>query len=292
MKSFLKDILITLGLGLLLAIPFDISTSLGENVYTTKYNYLNLHKEELSTLVVGSCLASNGFNSLELGDSTYNTGIFGQSMFFDVELMKELIPQMSNLKTIIYPFHYNLHLADPSAFLHNNRAAYLTFRNARYWHIKKTYRPMDVVYKSALLAGEFHYKNCKSAPDTTYLGYCGFSGMYYNGKDEGGNPPLQLDPERCEPILCDLAEICKENNVRLIVIIPPFTNTWLSQTTDEGHKCLQSIIESVCSKYPVEYKNYMWDSSFRNDSLYFDWNHLNREGGTLFAQRVKQDFGL
>lgn len=282
-----------MAMGLLAAIPFDISTSMGENVYTTKAAYIEHHGDDIKTLVVGSCLASFCFNSLLLGDSAYNTGIAGQSLFFDVEFLKREIPRMENLRTLIYPLHYNLHLSDSLAFKTANRAAFLTFRNYRYWKIPQTDKPWEIVYHSALAAGEFTYRNCQSNPDTSTQGYMGIRGMYYNGKaDLGQNPPMQPDTGKCIALLQEIAKLCYEKNIRFIVVVPPMPDTYINYMSEEGRNNLQLIADAVKDKYPMAYKNYLTDADYRNDSLYLDWNHLNHEGATLFAQRVKEDFDL
>ncbi len=69
-------------------------------------------------------------------------------------------------------------------------------------------------------------------------------------------------------------------------------DTYINYMSEEGRNNLQLIADAVKDKYPMAYKNYLTDADYRNDSLYLDWNHLNHEGATLFAQRVKEDFDL
>ena len=68
--------------------------------------------------------------------------------------------------------------------------------------------------------------------------------------------------------------------------------TFLAYTTLEGFTQLNNIIEEIRQDSPIEYHNYIADSSFRADSLYHDATHLNHKGATLFAERVKKDFFL
>ena len=52
------------------------------------------------------------------------------------------------------------------------------------------------------------------------------------------------------------------------------------------------MMESVNRQYPAEYISYLDDDLFQADSLYYDAEHLNHRGATLFAQQVKEDFNL
>ena len=114
----------------------------------------------------------------------------------------------------------------------------------------------------------------------------------WNGRNADGLSYKQYPSKPYFEALRGIAKVCSERGVRFIVVTPPFSNLYLSKVTEEGVKVLDSVIDAVAESYPIEYKNYMADSEFRDDSLYLDWNHLNNRGATLFARRVKADFGL
>ena len=61
---------------------------------------------------------------------------------------------------------------------------------------------------------------------------------------------------------------------------------------NEVKNILLQMMESVNRQYPAEYISYLDDDRFQADSLYYDAEHLNHTGATLFAQRVKEDLGL
>ena len=54
---------------------------------------------------------------------------------------------------------------------------------------------------------------------------------------------------------------------------------------------MQEVIGSV-DFGSLRYRCYYGDPQFKEDSLYADDLHLNLTGATLFARRVKNDFGL
>ena len=66
----------------------------------------------------------------------------------------------------------------------------------------------------------------------------------------------------------------------------------IAKMTDEGRANLKKIIKTVKKKYRIEYQDYTDNKDFRDPSLFFNWNHLNHQGATLLAYRIKLDFNL
>lgn len=89
-----------------------------------------------------------------------------------------------------------------------------------------------------------------------------------------------------------IAQLCNEHQIRFIAITPPAADIYLTHITPEGINRIDYIIKNIQKDYPIEYKNYLSDSAFRSDSLYFDATHHNHRGATLFAQRIREDFNL
>ena len=228
------------------------------------------------------------------GDNAWCFAINGRALYYDAELLKRLLPDMQNLRTIVLLLHYNLHtdvLCDSELVTHKD---YYIYYNYRYLHLPDNTFPDGWLYRSAILSGQMHKENNSSTICNEFGNT--FSDFYYdsNKQDDNSiyNPPHQMNVDNCIKYLTNMAKTCAEHEVRFIVVTPPFPNTWLKGCTDQGISNLTMITDSVNMLFPLEYKNYMQDSMFRNDSLYCNWNHLNRFGATLFAQRVKEDFGL
>jgi hypothetical protein len=88
MKHLGRDLLFTFLFGIICIIPYDLSTSLGRNEYTEKYQYVTQHRDEIKTLIIGSSLAETGLNPFVLGDSVYNFGLPERTFFYDVALIE------------------------------------------------------------------------------------------------------------------------------------------------------------------------------------------------------------
>lgn len=286
MKRFLRDVLFTL---LFVALADYLYGDFAKNNYSEKHSYITHHYNAIKTLIMGNSLAETGLNTSVLGDSAWCFAISGRTLYFDSELLKRHLPNMQNLHTVILPLHYNLHT---SVLLNPDLSGrkYYIYSNYRYLHVPVSVFPEGWLYRSALLSGQLHRKNNKEASFDKYGNT--LADDLYDGKIEDHNPPHQMDLDKGIEYLTSMAKTCAEHGVRFIVVTPPFPNTWLEGCTKEGIHNLTMITDSVNQLYPLEYKNYLQDSSFRNDSLYNNWNHLNRYGATLFARRVKEDFGL
>lgn len=201
---------------------------------------------------------------------------------------------MPNIKTVIYPLHYNLHLVDAAASDTTNRLNSMVFKYYRYMNVNKMESPLQLVYRSALFSGYFNISNCVETAPCMPLGYLRWDTSCYDNNKEWtyGNPPLQHDTSECIKLLNELVEICQKYKVRLIVYTPPFSDDYIAEMTDEGRANLQKIAHSVNKNHPIEYHDYTDDKDYRDPSLYFNWNHLNHKGATLFTKRIRRDFQL
>lgn len=284
MKRFLRDVLFTL---IFVFFADYLFGTFDKNIYTEKYAYITNHSNDIKTLVMGNSIAESGFNTGVLGDSAWCFAISGRALYYDAELLKRHLPKMNNLRTVILLLHYNLHT---DAILSENKKYYI-YNNYRYLHVPVYSFPDGWLYRSALLSDQLHKKSNNENNDRDKYGHLRVDNIF-DGSKQDDNPPNQRNVEKGIEFLTSMAQTCAEYGVRFIVVTPPFPNIWLQGCTEQGISNLTMITDSVNHSFSLEYKNYMYDSVFRNDSLYSNWNHLNHFGSTLFAQRVKQDFGL
>lgn len=110
MKRFVRDFFLTLFIGIAILTMADIFIPLETNEYSIKRDYINNHASEIQTLIIGNSLATNGIDAQVFGDSCYCFAISGRVLYYDMKLMEEYLSHMTNLKTVILPLHYNLHV--------------------------------------------------------------------------------------------------------------------------------------------------------------------------------------
>lgn len=290
MRLFLKDILITLTIGIVLTIPFEVFYSHKSNMMTYQYSYMENHPDRIKTLILGHSQSAFGINPHAMGDSTFNLAVLGRVIHFDVLLLKKYIGSMHNLKAVIYPMHYTF--SGGCGFYEKTISRNTTiFAHARFMKLPNDQYPIQSVLSfSTMLSDHFSWKKYADTPP--YIDTLGYTKIQGCSDWMASNVMMQVGQESFTQDLAEMAALCHKHGVRLVVVTFPMKERALNLTTPAGIQNLYNVIAEVQKHYPVEYRNYMGDDLLSPDSLYYDCTHFNHTGATLFAQRVKQDFGL
>ena len=300
MKQLLKDIIIVLllFLGFVLPLEFFVFPYLSNNVYNYKCNYVENNSERISILLMGNSYFANSIDPSLLGDSVFDMAIEGRWIYYDKELMKRYVPQMQNLKTIIFPMGYKMPFQGSHHYSDNISIDYCHEKFMKVWYDnfpENFFRFLYVVHGIS--------SSVKLFSDNVYCNSMGYSRVIghhnSNWRQEQnissdiiyGQEAIKQVKEYCE-YLKEMAAICNQNGVRFIVVTPPFHDSFNANVKQEGVEILHELIDNVRNEYPIEYKDYIQDDEFRADSIYYNCSHLNSIGAELFALRVKKDFGL
>lgn len=300
MKKFIIDIFLGLLSFCLIWLPFEYTIAhLGvSNNYSYKYNYTK-DNPHIKTLFIGSSHFENGVNPYLLGDSVFDFAIGGRVwMYWDAVLMERLIPTLPNLKNVVFPLGYESAYVSPhyqpNYLEHVKDPIYMY---TKYMDVPFDRTPQKYKYYSALLNNKMGLKYWIDEKVDS-LGYAPRFGQMSNWK-ELHNMATDIDSEVSKlcfdenrRYLMKIAMVCKENNIRLIVVTSPCANCYVQNTNSQGVKNLYDMIDSIAAYYPIEYYNYLNDAEFREDSIYYNSSHLNSFGADFFARRLKKDMGL
>lgn len=290
MKQYLRDILITLAIGIALTIPFEVFYSHKSNMMTYQYDYLEQHPDRIKTLIMGHSQSAYGINPYAMGDSTFNLAISGRIIHFDALLLKKYIDRMTNLKAVIYPMHYAF--SGGCRFFNDDyNQHHIIFTHARFMDLPNDRYPIrSALSFSTVLSNHFDWKNYADTSATIdSMGYTKMTGC----NDWFASDLMQQEGQaEFTDDLTEMARLCQAHGVRLIVVTFPLKARAQEQTTSEGIQNMHDVIAEVRQHYPIEYHNYMCDTLFASDSLYFDCTHFNHTGATAFAKRIKADFSL
>ncbi len=268
-----------------------------DSYYTHKYSQV-YGNPAITTLFMGSSYLENCMNPhlLQDNDSIYDFAISGRWIYWDVQLAERIFPTMSNLKTVIFPIGYEAVYSSYHYQPCNPENELYMYKYSKYMNIYYDRLPQRFTCRSALYMNQLRHKKWK---DITYdsLGYYPIV-----GKSPKWEMSVKRNIHRSWPAqecyreylnyLTDFAQICHQNGIRLIAITFPCADYYLENIQPEGVQDLYALIDSVQSHYPIEYHNYLYDDEFRADSIYYNANHLNSIGATLFARRVRKDFNL
>lgn len=296
MKKFIQDALLVISITatIILVIyktAYCNDRFLKKGNYIMKHEYMEKHADRIKTLLLGHSHFEVGINPHVIGDSVFDLAMNARVIYYDVALLEKYLPQMINLKTVIYPMHYSFQNA--CQFYNNKRVQEeLILYNKAIMDLGIPFDQRLTYYKNFLKI--FNYKTFEYTPITAdSMGYCGL-----DGQDMANLEWLyklwtnQILREDFTESLNKMAYLCEQYNVRFIVVTCPNMDTVLTYTTSQGVQAMFDVINEVKQNHPIEYRNYLDDEQFRADSLYQDESHLNHRGATLFAQRVKEDFGL
>lgn len=300
MKKFFRDLSITLlFVGLMIA-ALEIAIGRSPNEYSYKDWYMTENADRIKILLLGNSLFANSFDPHVLGDSIFDGAISGRDLYYDAQIIKSYVLKMSNLKTVFVPLHVCLPVT-PSNSLGIER-----YRYARYMGIPIGCNSLQY---SALFSGNLGLKAFSSisifarieqksdewSPDIDSIGYCP---VFHIWDGHSINVPVWTFEEVMQKrelfieLIMEMAKDCNNLNVRLIYILPPAADVYLSRVDPRLYDTLESIMFRNSNSFHFEYKFYHNDPEFRADSLYADELHLNYWGATKFAEKVKHDFGL
>ncbi len=266
------------------------------NTYSYKYNYVK-NNPAIKTLLIGHSHFENSINPYLMGDSVFDFAISGRWIYYDAQLLPKMIPQMPNLQNVIFPLGYQM----PYGSWHykNIRDIDKDYAYNYAQHMDTYYDrfPENMYLSSALIANKMGMKYFRDEPQDS-LGYSRVYGHedYFENHNvkpnvyEGDTATLCYKEFRLYLTL--LAEVCYDNHIRFIAVTCPCADCFVKNTREQGIKNLYDLIDSVRVYYPIEYYNYLNDSEFREDSIYYNCSHLNSIGADMFAIRLKKDLGL
>lgn len=268
------------------------------NDYSYKYNYAK-GNPAVKTLFIGHSHFECGINTHIL-DSAFNGSISGRRWpYWDVEYVKQMLPTMPNIKTVVYPLGYVMPYESPHyTDYHEEGVKDYMYWYSKYMHIPYDRFPYNYIYGSALLRNKMGTKYWRDeAVDS--LGYYARIGMSSVWDEESKFDPYFYTEDTAtmcyqefQTYLIELAQVCADNGARLVVVTTPCANCFVANTREQGVCNMYRLVDSVKELYPIEYFNYLNDEEFRNDSIYFNSTHLNAIGADKFTKRICLDLKL
>jgi hypothetical protein len=88
--------------------------------------------------------------------------------------------------------------------------------------------------------------------------------------------------------LTDIADFCKEHNIRLILITTPTFHTYYETVDVKQLNKMYSTIEMIKNKYHLSYFNHFKDDRFVEDDFWDD-DHLNDVGAEKFTRILNEE---
>ena len=246
------------------------------------------HIDDIKMLALGHSHIADGIDMAILGDSGFNAAIPGMKMDYIAEIAKRYVPRMSNLKILIIPLGYNFQYSTGI----NKQQDHMMIK---YWDIglsgKSILDNLDILYETKPKLRKLIVPKKELSFTYDSLGHQHIppsDAVYIHDH----LPPQSLKsgiPENYIRRVKEIAQVCKENGVRLIVVTTPCLPTYIDRTTERGVNELNQLVDSMRSvNSGVEYYNMMADKRFEKKD-FFDSSHLNEIGAVKLSEIIKNE---
>lgn len=316
MRSFRK---ILIRLGVLLAFVILLESGV-RFCYESWRAYTVVSKQErrelkgsLDTLYLGTSLAYRAFCPAvldeKLGTNSFNLGTAQQSMMGTYYLLRETVEQNPVKQVYLSLSIATLKEESPDDSYVSAAENFCTLRwKLRYLAaVKKepvfvssmlystrveTYLNLSKIKKnvSKKLSGE------KSGSRYGQRGFRGSKRIYkgdkanekYTGRHywDGSLGAEQIDAEAFE-YLKKITEFCKQEKIRIIWVMTPITNDYLSGVGDMDN--YDEVLRSLAEEWGAEVYNFILYKERKTvfpDNMFADYKHLNIKGGEAFSEEL------
>ena len=163
MKRFLKDIInVTCILICLIVTVEIIQYYVSDNNYSYKSKYIKNHKDSIEGLILGHSHTLRGIDPALLGKNVFNNAESGKWIYYDAKELSKYVPDMSNLRFVIYPIGYDMpqgflscHYEHDHNFKKEDNHDYNIHMYAKYEHIPYDRFPLKLTAFSSFLTDTF-----------------------------------------------------------------------------------------------------------------------------------------
>lgn len=306
MKSILKKLFIFILPIIVLCIFFEIKVRNVINSVNKKKVLLNQQKDEIEILVFGSSYAYAGINPDFINLRTFNLANTAQDLYYDYELLKNVINMLPKLKMIIISISYQSFEYKTTSSIDYARSFLYshTFRipNENFWRrfdprnisLFALYEPYNV--------WQYTWKDFKvdlaTNMNSTGWGYVKYDHKVKFNDVEGkellaylNNDLSQKNLSQNKLYLESIIKLTKNQHIKLLLITPPVSEEFMNQMNQNRYKRMQNEITEISQKYDITYLNFIDDRRFKVYD-FADLMHLNDQGAekfSLYLDRVIND---
>lgn len=271
------------------------------NNYTYKHEQISNNKDDIEVLVLGDSHTFFGINPEWLSKKAYNLANVSQTIYFDKLLLEKHINHLPKLKYLIVSVEYTT-LSQEDNTQEDIWRKY--FYEAQMdlevplirWYNPKKYslaltRNFNKTWKSFV---EYRKKGTLIGSDengwgNTYLSTVDSLEMQYLAtvvakKHEDGSTDFILNTQRLQQMI----ELCKNNNIKVLLVNMPVVSDYISFLTTEKWEKIDSICNVLESENDnVTRLNLLKDKQFKLEDFQ-DADHLNAQGAKKCSLTLNQ----
>ncbi len=302
MKKFLYRATVFCSLIFVASAVVEISLLYKTNTYSYKHKYIMSHLDSIHVLLMGNSHILDSMIPDSIGNGVFNAAISGRSYVYDNDLLKQYVPLLTNLETVIIPLDYfcfcfGRETDNPRNILRQidltrtYKCMYYKYMNVKadYWYWPELINSKMQLIPRFLKTSE-QLRGCDS------LGYSRQKLSNRMSKWElSALPPLidthlPHDEEMAKNLFdtySSMASITMSKGVRLILISTPMYQTCQEDMNKDVLVEMKSFATKLKKRYPnVEYYDYTFDARFSEDD-FIDASHLSEFGAAKFSKIIK-----
>lgn len=288
MKKFIIQALVFLVPILVLAFILEITLRNIPNDYKFKKSQIQLEKESIKTLILGSSHSLYGFNPEYFNEKAFNLAHVSQTIDLDYYMLEKYIEELPQLETVVmrlsyttlheqigktteawrlkdYNLYYNLNVSNKLKYQSEILSVKLKNNTSRFKDYYLNDKKMITVDKSGWAFFDQEHSNEKMS----VLGFA--AARKHKAKD------IKLVKKNVE-FLEKIVKLCNKENVNLLLITTPTHKRYRENLNKPQLETVLLAGEKMNNKYSnCRYFNLLDNQSF-TDVDFYDADHLNRYG--------------
>lgn len=263
------------------------------NSYRYKKEWMDKNSQSVKILVLGSSHTFYGINPEYMKDKCFNLANLLQSFYYDDYLLRKYINKSSSLRYVILPvsavslygkleesegwyriINYELYMGcDDYKGISKYNFEISNFRNA----VKKVgayIRKKDKVLCNSL---GFNINYSHNRKRTNWNDGLFVAKRYFANAENWTNYKENVG------YLYDMASLCREKNIKLILITTPTMPSYYKNLNHDQMDCNSTTIKDLKLKFKnVFYYDFLNDKRFKSDD-FFNADHLSDVGALKFT---------
>jgi len=296
MKKFLKQACVFLMPLIILGVIFEVTLRQIPNDYEFKYSQIDLEKEFIKTLILGSSHSMYGFNPEFFKEKAYNLGHVSQTIDLDYYLLEKYIKVLPKLETVIVRLSYTtMHeqiKTGPESWRLKDYNLYYNLNVST--NLKYKSEGLSVKLKNNLSRLKDYYLDQDKMIEVETSGWAFFkeertiNSIKQSGSIIAKRHTIKDDALVDENIefLDEIIKLCKNEGVKVLLVTLPAHKSYIDNLDKHQLDIVVSAGERMKQKYNnCSYLNLLEDDNFNGEDFY-DADHLNRKGAKKLSVLV------
>ena len=300
-SQYIKKLFLFLTPIFLVFIIMELLLEIMPNDFKYKKEQLLSKADSIETLILGGSHTFYDLNPAEIDNHTFNLAYVSQSLGFDYLVLDKFINNLPHLNKVVIMVAY-------LTYSQRWNEAEMNWRKFNYYRFYDITPPVglkiqkycpeifNIPFKQCLIKVSKYLSGEQLLTCTDY-GWC-FN--YYKSESmRDFQLEAKLAAQRHEngsmdfsPGISSLDKIinlCKENNIKIILISFPLRPEYIQQLNPDKFKKMINISEQYSKRYDfIKYYDYTEDPRIHNDDFY-DADHLNDEGAIKFSRIIRDE---